>query len=149
MDMTALLAINGWCKIKPRKQGSVMAVPQGFRNDREYRVIAGFFPNSSQDFHLQVINEVGQITPLMASDVTMIHYEEEVHKWQWSFDTEATQWKVTIPEDYRNHLYVVACYGRYGSEDVQIHPDYVLWNVDRSVLTVNWPVATKGLLILR
>lgn len=144
--MTALLAIDGWCKIKPRKQGNVNAVPQGFRNDREYRVLAGFFPNSSRDLHLQVINEVGQITPLMASDVVMVHYGEEVHRWQWSFDEPATEWKVSVDKWVREHLYVVSCYTKDG---LLIHPDWVSWNADHSVLTVTWPIATNGLLILR
>jgi len=142
--MPELQTIYGWCKIVPRRRGNKLTLPPGFLVDGEYRILMAMVPNGCQDLHFWVINEIGQVAALTHQDVTITDSGE--HRWEFPFETESTHWVLPMDKWRRGHLYVVCC---FNSDNEVIHPDLISWNHDLSVVTVTWPIATKGTLILR
>lgn len=65
------LAITGRCVVLPRKSGTRLVMPPGFKTGESYEVQSGFFPNGSRDLHLYVVGELGKIYPLIATGVKM------------------------------------------------------------------------------
>lgn len=64
--------IVGHCFVLPRKAGSKLLIPPGFTANKAYTIVSGFFPNGTTDLHVLVVNDAGILSPLQATEVTII-----------------------------------------------------------------------------
>jgi hypothetical protein len=133
------VAITGRCVVLPRKSGTKLVMPPGFRTGNAYKVLSGFFPNGSTDLHLYVIGEGGLIAPLVATDVKMVddnqqvfHFDEPVRVWEASTETYRAGWAET-------------CLDQHGRKML---PHRVTWDATYRNVTIEWtrPVAGHFLL---
>lgn len=133
------IAITGRCVVLPRKSGTKMVMPPGFKTGAAYKVLSGFFPNGSTDLHLYVIGEGGQIIPLMATGVQMVDDNQQVYHFLdplrvWSATTEAYRagWAET-------------CLDLFGRKML---PHRVTWDTSYQNVTIEWTRAVAGHFLL-